>query len=141
MQYLCRTRKNTAEVGQPKKWLRTADFMIGCSLICQTFGNRVLTVKKSDYFGIRDPTDPLGQNRRNRLYTYVRNFNIFHLRPVPSKNIEKCGRSTLRGKQIQIFRISGIPRNCKKFCNIFHELIDNIQTNILVYYLCKLSKK
>ena len=54
----------------------------------------VRKIRKSDptvkilVFGT--PQTTLGKSCQNRLCTYVRNWNIFHLRPVPSKNIENC---------------------------------------------------
>ena len=63
------------------------------------------------------PQTPLSKNRRNRLCTYVRNWNIFHLRPVPSKNIENCGTPVLLKKIIfekKIFGVSEIPPKRKK---------------------------
>ena len=35
------------------------------------------------------PQDPLGRNYKIEKISYVRNHVIFHLKPVPSKNIEK----------------------------------------------------
>ena len=62
------------------------------------------------------PQAPLGQNRQNRLCTYVRNFDIFHLRPVPSKNIENCALENFlkfRISKIKFFTPMGIPRKRK----------------------------
>ena len=63
------------------------------------------------------PQTPLGKNRRNRLCTYVRNWNIFHLRPVPSKNIENCALENFLKKiffEKKNSRFRGFPKNEKR---------------------------
>ena len=54
--------------------------------VCGVPNTKILTVGSL----FRNFRTPKGKNLRNRLCTYVRNWNIFHLRPVPSKNIENC---------------------------------------------------
>ena len=59
---------------------------------------------------------PKGQNLHNRLCTYVRNWNIFHLRPVPSKNIENCALGTILKKiffEKKFSGFRGFPKNKK----------------------------
>ena len=63
---------------------------------------------------------PLGQNVKFALHTYVRNHVIFHLHPVPSKNIEKRLQNSASKKNCEFFFSSmGIPQNCKKIENFF----------------------
>ena len=70
---------------------------------------------------------PLGQNVKFALHTYVRNRVIFHLHPVPSKNIEKrLQNSALKKKNCEkfFFRRWGFPQIAKKseiFFHIFEE--------------------
>ena len=69
---------------------------------------------------------PLGQNVKFALHTYVRNRVIFHLHPVPSKNIEKrLQNSALKKKFCEkfFFRRRGFPKIAKKsdFFHIFKE--------------------
>ena len=66
---------------------------------------------------------PLGRNVKFALHTYVRNRVIFHLHPVPSKNIEKRLQNSASKKKFCekkfFFRRRGFPKIAKKSENFF----------------------
>ena len=71
---------------------------------------------KCHYFDIWGPGDPLRQNRDISLCQYVRNWIIFHLRLVPSKQYWELWDANKFEKYIfeKIFGVSGIRPKRKK---------------------------
>ena len=96
---------------------------------------------------IRFPPDPhsLGINLQNWLNSYLGNWDIFHLRPVPSKNIENCALENFLKKiffEKKFFGVSGIPRNRKGVKNFwFQKSLGIILMVILSLYWGNLGVK
>ena len=69
---------------------------VGCSVIFSTLG------------GFPSPWVKISDS------SYVQNFDIFHLRPVPSKNIENLTEEIKLWKFGTNFSPTGIPENRKR---------------------------
>ena len=90
----------------------------------------------------RTQQTPLGQNRRNRHCTYVRNFDIFHLRPVPSKNIENCTlKNFLKFRNLKKYTDGDFPKMKNGKTKWFQKSLGIILMVILSYYLGNLGVK
>ena len=67
------------------------DFAISLQEALESFWREIF--RKKRLLGI--PQEPLGQNCKIEKTSYVRNHVSFHLRPVPSKNIENWRRNSI----------------------------------------------
>ena len=88
---------------------------------------------------------PERKNYDISLCQYVRNWNIFHLRPVPSKNIENCALENFLKKiffEKKNFGVSGIPQKRKRVKKFwFQKSIGIILMVILSHHRGNLGKK